>query len=908
MKKNELTNRKLVSALTVGISAMMALATPITAYANGEAMAPPADDNQGNATETSSTAEQSAPAESVTQDAQDQADVVQEVTAGEEKQAEAGEAQDQLQSAKVEANDAAQAILSSETGAAAGEAGGTADAVIEAANAIVNDGENDPSALTSLDNASKKAAEVKQDLNDAGEADKEADKQATVMENEGKAAMENVKYASEKAEHMVQDSIETQEKADALIEAIKGAENSDDASKAYEDLEKLVDDTQKTLSAMQQFYESMTKQYEEAVKNLKEAEEKLEKAEQDFGDRVNAADEKTQEAQQDIEAARQKVENLAGALDVVEDKIDDAKDAEAMAKASKGDWSTVIGSVDQNRRVMESVVENYFLEQKLGIEVVKGEGYEFKWEYIKDGTENDEGLKSMDRQEFNYAKVTYYYRNDEGEIVKGVKYFNWDNAMKQNSEGNWFSGVNATNGSGAIVVFEKTQEEIDANNYLLAKYAGTDVLTKDSVWRAKANSGAFNIYVYEENGEKIYRAQDEVDQLIADGVIEKDAEGNMKLKGTDITLRRVYQNQNNLFYNGDCLVIGNANKIEKFTTAKKSTIADNNIARLGADKVAEIKANSMAVNAFIADSLLANEDTTELSTKYSAYETATEKAQQAVAVAQQEADNLSDAIDDLKNQKKRSVLAVKALGVDDIATYFGFEVSQERADELNSMTVKQVLSELDKMLEESNQKVETAQKNLEKLQSDFGQAKTDLDNTLLRLNPKRPATASVSESVANAAGEVAAENAANARRAAPVAATAQVQAPDEVPSQEAAPVAVDQRRAARQAYENAQTVDAAGGAEEAAAVEETTTIEDGGVALAEKVEAETEEVKESKNAAAVTIEDEDTALGVLEDDVKEEGMGFWWLLIIAILGEAGREMYVKHKEKKEAKVKARRDD
>ena len=33
MMKKDLKNKKLVSALTVGISAMMALATPVTAYA-----------------------------------------------------------------------------------------------------------------------------------------------------------------------------------------------------------------------------------------------------------------------------------------------------------------------------------------------------------------------------------------------------------------------------------------------------------------------------------------------------------------------------------------------------------------------------------------------------------------------------------------------------------------------------------------------------------------------------------------------------------------------------------------------------------------------------------------------------------------------------------------------------------
>jgi hypothetical protein len=85
---------------------------------------------------------------------------------------------------------------------------------------------------------------------------------------------------------------------------------------------------------------------------------------------------------------------------------------------------------------------------------------------------------------------------------------------------------------------------------------------------------------------------------------------------------------------------------------------------------------------------------------------------------------------------------------------------------------------------------------------------------------------------------------------------------------------------------------------------ETITIEDGGVALADAVDTETGEVREDKNAATMTIEDEDAAKGLLEEaPVKEDNTGFWWLLLIALFGEAGREMYVKHKKKQEEKAK-----
>ena len=118
MMKKDLKNKKLVSALTVGISAMMALATPVTAYANGEATAPP--EEFPDTTTESDVASTEAEAPAVTQEAEEQAQVVADAAAGEPTEASA----DELQSAKVEAGAAVEEILSSENAAVAGEAAG----------------------------------------------------------------------------------------------------------------------------------------------------------------------------------------------------------------------------------------------------------------------------------------------------------------------------------------------------------------------------------------------------------------------------------------------------------------------------------------------------------------------------------------------------------------------------------------------------------------------------------------------------------------------------------------------------------------------------------------------------------------------------------------------------------------
>ena len=915
MMKKDLKNKKLVSALTVGISAMMALATPVTAYANGEATAPP--EEFPDTTTESDVASTEAEAPAVTQEAEEQAQVVADAAAGEPTEASA----DELQSAKVEAGAAVEEILSSENAAVAGEAAGidatkkteadkAIDKVIEAANAVVNDGENDPSALSSLDAASEKATEVKQDLNDAGEADKQASAYEQDMENEAKAAFEDAKYATEKAEHMVQDSIETQEKADALIESIKEAQTSEEANKAYEDLDKLVQDTKSTLDAMKEFYDNLTKQYEAASANLKAAEEKMEQAEKEFGDKIKSAEDKTAEAQKDIDAAQQKVDNLAGALELVGDKLDDAIDADALKQASGDNWAGKIGGdIKKNRAVMEQVVENYYLTQRLGIDVVRGEGYEIKWQYMKDGNDNDEKIKSFDKQECNAAKVTFYYRNEDGEIVQGKKYFNWDSAEKSFVNDNWQDGARASNGN-VIVVYEKTEDEIAANKYLTQKYPG--LIGKTSEIKEKTKDGILDVYAFNLDGERVYKVTAEINEMIASGEVVVNADGTMTLKDSGAAVDKISQNQNNLFHNADCLVVGADHNVINYTTNDKNNYAKATMNRLGIDKVEQLVKESQALNAFINGNATAAGNAAELAGKYAGFENATAKAQQAVQIAQDEADTLSEAINDLKSQKKRSVLATKALGVDDVASYFGIEVSEEKADELNKMTVREVLTELDGMLEESNAKVETAQKNLDKLKEGFGQAKTDLDNTLLRLNPRRPVTVSISDGIAGAVAEaVITSEAASRTPIAPITPVATVaEAAAETPVQEAAPAAVDQRRAARQASENAlaagaeETVtgDVAEGIAQESATGETTTIEDGGVALAEAVETETGEFSEDENQAYVNIEDEATAKGVLEDNIKEEKMGLWWLLLIALFGEAGREMYAKHKKKQEEKL------
>ena len=74
MKNKTLTNKKLVSALMVGISAMITLQTPITAYASGD-VAPLPDGDGGTPDTTSEAAQNVYNYIPITEEAQQQAEV-----------------------------------------------------------------------------------------------------------------------------------------------------------------------------------------------------------------------------------------------------------------------------------------------------------------------------------------------------------------------------------------------------------------------------------------------------------------------------------------------------------------------------------------------------------------------------------------------------------------------------------------------------------------------------------------------------------------------------------------------------------------------------------------------------------------------------------------------------------------
>ncbi|MBQ6588363.1 MAG: hypothetical protein IJI01_06785, partial [Butyrivibrio sp.] len=704
MKRSDLSNKKVVSALMIGISAMMALQTPITAYANDNAGEVPENNNEP---ETTQQAEAVSEYQTVTDEAQQQAEVAQDACvepAAEENNASqeqapqetAGE-QDNLASAATEAAEAANLILEGDVTQNVAPAAATdapnatneVQAVIEAAEQVVNDtkeadGTTVTAATTDLQSAADSIEDVKKDLVAAEDVNKQFEEKYEVVEEEAKEAAEDIKGIAEQSGVMSTVTQEAGKKAAELVDTIQNADTKESAETAYKDLEKLVSDTKADLETRKALYDRLASEYEAAVKKLDEAQSALEAAEQKFDSKIEDATKKTEDAAADVTAAQQKVDNLAEALDIVEDNIENEVEANKLSSTRGNNWDGKLGNVDKNRAVMKQVIVNYYMPEVLGIDILADQ-VNYETDFVS--------LKGVDGQEYNYSKLTYKYKDAEGNIQDGVKYFNWDSLLKLSP-----STTNINTGDG-MVIFEKSLEEIEANDYVKKYYTEKDSskLGNGTKWNAYL-AGEFDVFTYTDNdGVKHYVIRDEIENP-ADGVtIEKDGTTPTTYNGYALT--QVIQNKNNLLHDADCLIIGKNEKIDKYTHNNNNTTAvyKQVVNKLSPETVSAVVERSKALNSFITENAQVQHNAAAVMSQYAKYKEATVEAQRAVKNANDQVDKLADAIATVKTQTqntRKSLKAVDVLGVTDIAGYLGLKVDEAEAVRLNGLTVSNLLKEL----------------------------------------------------------------------------------------------------------------------------------------------------------------------------------------------------------------------
>jgi hypothetical protein len=911
MKRKEIKNRNLMSALTIGISAMMALSTPITAYASDPAQEAPEPTPTEPTTEQTSSQEAVQVQESVTESAQEQADVVQEA------------ATEAAESALNEATEAAETILQGNEEAGIppitdDEAGTIVDQAVEdlaeAAKEIVEDqtdagGNVDESAATHLQEASDSMDAIREDLKAADTANNNADAAAQEMATQGENAFENATQATQVSQDMIQDTKDAQQKADEIVEAINNASSVAEAEAAYKQLEDNIADTETSLADKKAYYDRLMDNYEKAKAELRKAEEALGVYEKAYSRNLDEAYAKAQTAEEDIAAAQAKVDNLSKAIDHVEDELmDEVKEAELAAEAfdnvTASDWG-------QQRELMKSTVENYIIPQLEGKNIT-----DVSWERVP----------GFDRQDNNYCAITY-----KVDGVSVTRYFNYDRINRSDGPDRYSGSV--LGGAWGIAVYEKSAEEIEADNFLRAVYANDPAYYKNHIpgkpdatdgktlpeLRARANQGEFDVFSFvNKQGQKVMMTRPMLDEAIQAGDIIREEDGKLKTS-EGVEVKMIVQNSNSLIHQGNAYLIAN----ESDVTVKHKKAILNALKLNHSEEEAQKMYDAMVVansnyHAYLneARAVINDEGVTEhvLAQKYERYGEAVDKAQAAVDQAKDEAEKLTGAIDELKETRKsRKVLAVDVLKVDDIATYLGIQVSAERAQELNNMTVQEALDALDDYLKAANENLEIASENLDNLKQQYKDAEQALEAARERNKPSGGGAELYDQDGDSSGSMVAGDIIGGVRRDAPAGGAGAAIGGG------AGTGAGAGAGAAQQVSGGAGTVSqtagggaglaggGAGGAGDAEAITaeggqnvapgESTEIVDEAVALEDSLSSGAD--VEQAEAETSTIEDDETARASMP--VPKPRMSWWWALVILILGERGREIYAKFQEEKSKK-------
>ena len=363
MKKN-VKNDKVIRAMAIGISAMLATSSPMTAMAAEGTPDTDGDDNISVVT----------PEEGVADAAQ---------TAAKSASDEVNTAKDSATTVKDDVKDSVEA----------GEAGtdseekDLAQAVIEAAadveNTEVENGAPLAGATTAIVNTDTQlgVAEANDELSDA---------ELSKAENASKDA-------SDTAEELKDDMQKAEQKVDEQLDQIENAATVADADAAYTKLQETAQTAQADFDAKLEEYNTAKAAYDKAADKVKEYEDAYNTA-------IANADANAAEAEATLETAKANAAALEEAVKTAQTAVE-ASAKEAMVIAEAENVAKEDGGLNWRNedKLFIAIMENYYLPEKLGITgatVTRVQG--------------------KDNNEYNYFKAEYV---ENGETK--VKYFNY---------------------------------------------------------------------------------------------------------------------------------------------------------------------------------------------------------------------------------------------------------------------------------------------------------------------------------------------------------------------------------------------------------------------------------------------------------------------------------------------------
>lgn len=352
VKLTKKASKNVIRSLSVGLAAMMALSTPIAAFAE--------DADGQNSSET--TPEESTTTVTTQKSAAEQVGEVQKAA---EETSKTTEAAKDAVNAAVDTTFADGSGADQTTKGAAGELDTTANGTFEGGTDVNVAEEMVDKTMDRIDEASDAAAKTDAALK---EADQKADEANTIADDAKK---------------------EQQEAQDAFDKAQAGIDSATDieeAKNAYNQAAGIVGDAQKAYETAKAAYDSKVAEYNTALDELKAAQKAYDTA-------VAAASAEATAAAANLAAVQQKAESLQKAAEEAKTAIPELTDAQkaaleiiALEKERAGDTSTNWRKEDELFKV---ILKNYYIP-----ELAKGELVDCKWTWNRNDNKN-------------YCEVTY---------------------------------------------------------------------------------------------------------------------------------------------------------------------------------------------------------------------------------------------------------------------------------------------------------------------------------------------------------------------------------------------------------------------------------------------------------------------------------------------------------------------
>ena len=352
VKLTKKASKNVIRSLSVGLAAMMALSTPIAAFAE--------DADGQNSSET--TPEESTTTVTTQKSAAEQVGEVQKA---------AEETSKTTEAAKNAVNAAVDTTIADDSGAdqttkdAAGVLDATANGTFEGGTDVNVAEEIVDKTMDRIKDASDAAADTDAALD---KADKKADEANTIADD------------AKKEQQEAQDAFD---KAQAGIDS---ATDIEDAKNAYDQAAGIVGDAQKAYETAKAAYDSKVAEYNTALDELKAAQAAYDTAVAEASTEAAAAAANLAAVQEKAKALQEAAEEAKTAIPELTDAQKAALEIIALEKERAGDTSTNWRKEDELFKV---ILKNYYIP-----ELAKGELVDCKWTWNRNDNKN-------------YCEVTY---------------------------------------------------------------------------------------------------------------------------------------------------------------------------------------------------------------------------------------------------------------------------------------------------------------------------------------------------------------------------------------------------------------------------------------------------------------------------------------------------------------------